>query len=91
MTMVAPPASMMQKLQGLNGQEFAKQDMDDQVRAHKDAVFLFERYGKAAIMLRSESWATQTSPALQHHLDMAQQLDKLTCFPTPSEFECLKV
>ena len=81
MTMVAPPASMMQKLQGLNGQEFAKQDMDDQVRAHKDAVFLFERYGKAAIMLRSDSWATQTSPALQHHLDMPNSSTSQRAFP----------
>jgi putative membrane protein len=68
--------SMLQKLQGLNGQDFAKQYMDDQISAHKDAVSLFERYGKGGDNEKIKAWAVQTLPTIQHHLDMAQQLDK---------------
>jgi len=39
--------SMLQKLQGMIGQEFAKQYVDDRASSHKDAVSLFERYRKA--------------------------------------------
>jgi putative membrane protein len=50
--------------------------MDDQVSAHKDAVSLFERYGKGGDNDQLKSWATQTLPTLQHHLDMAQTIYK---------------
>ena len=66
--------SMLDKLKGLNGADFSKQYVDDQVSAHKDAVSLFERYGKSGDNDQIKSWATQTLPKLQHHLDMAQNL-----------------
>jgi putative membrane protein len=47
-----------------------------QVSAHKDAVSLFERYSKSGDNAKLKDWAGKTLPALQHHLDMAQQLDK---------------
>jgi len=67
---------MLEKLRGLNGQDFTKQYINDQVSAHKDAVSLFQRYGKGGDNEKLKGWATQTLPALQHHLDMAQALNK---------------
>jgi putative membrane protein len=67
---------MLDKLKGLKGNDFAKQYMDDQVSAHKDAVSLFERYGKGGDNDQLKSWANQTVPTLQHHLDMAQSVYK---------------
>jgi putative membrane protein len=47
-----------------------------QVSAHKDAVSLFERYAKGGDNPKLKDWAGNTLPALQHHLQMAQELDK---------------
>jgi putative membrane protein len=66
----------LDNLRDLNGQEFTKQYLDDQVSAHKDAVSLFQRYGKGGDSSTLKNWATTTLPTLQHHLDMAQNLDK---------------
>ncbi len=68
--------SMLDKLKGLNGDDFAKQYVSDQVSAHKTAVSLFERYGKGGENAKLRSWAAQTLPTLQHHLDMANDLNK---------------
>jgi putative membrane protein len=68
--------SKLDKLSGLNGNDFTKQYHDDQVSAHKDAVSLFERYGKSGDNAKLKAWAVQTLPTLQHHLEMAQALDK---------------
>ena len=45
-----------------------------QVSAHKDAVSLFERYAKSGDDPKLKDWAGKTLPALQHHLQMAQDL-----------------
>jgi putative membrane protein len=74
--MTSSQQSMLDKLKGLQGKDFAKQYMDDQVSAHKDAVSLFERYGKGGDNDQLKNWATQTLPTLQHHLDMAQGIYK---------------
>ena len=47
-----------------------------QVSAHKDAVSLFERYAKDGENAKLKDWAGKTLSALQHHLEMAQNLDK---------------
>jgi putative membrane protein len=47
-----------------------------QVSAHKDAVSLFERYAKGGENPKLKDWAGKTLPALQHHLEMAQNLGK---------------
>ena len=70
--MTSSQQSMLDKLKGLQGDDFAKQYMDDQVSAHKDAVSLFQRYGKGGADNKLEAWADKTLPTLQHHLDMAQ-------------------
>jgi putative membrane protein len=66
----------LDRLAKLNGGDFAKVYMDYQVTAHKDAVSLFQRYGKGGDNAKLKSWAVETLPALQHHLDMARDLDK---------------
>jgi putative membrane protein len=68
--------SMLDKLKGLNGKDFTKQYHSDQVSAHKDAVSLFERYGKGGDNEDLKAWANKTLPDLQGHLKMAQDLDK---------------
>ncbi|HEY6466706.1 MAG TPA: DUF4142 domain-containing protein, partial [Candidatus Acidoferrales bacterium] len=47
-----------------------------QISAHKDAVSLFERYAKGGDNPKLKDWAGKTLPTLQHHLEMAQDLDK---------------
>jgi putative membrane protein len=67
--------SMLDKLNGLNGNDFTKQYISDQVSAHKTAVSLFERYGKGGKNEKLKNWASETLPTLQHHLDMANNLN----------------
>jgi putative membrane protein len=74
--MLASHQKMLDKLNGLNGADFTKQYLDDQVTAHKDAVSLFQRYGKGGDNEPLKTWATTTLPALEHHHQMAQDLDK---------------
>jgi putative membrane protein len=68
--------SKLDKLKSLNGAEFTKNYHDVQASAHKDAVSLFERYAKGGDNAKLKSWASTTLPALKHHLEMAQGLDK---------------
>jgi putative membrane protein len=76
--MTSSQQSMLTKLQGLQGDAFTKQYMDDQVSAHKEAVSLFQRYGNGGDNAQLKSWATQTTPTLRHHLEMAQGIyDKM--------------
>jgi putative membrane protein len=77
-TMDSAHQKMLAKLTSLNGDDFRKQYLSDQVSAHKDAVSLFERYGKGGDNAKLKDWASTTLPALQHHLDMAQNLYKNT-------------
>jgi putative membrane protein len=72
--MTSSQQSMLDKLKGLQGNDFAKQYMDDQVSAHKDAVSLFQRYGKSGRNDKLKAWANQTLATLHHHLDMAQNI-----------------
>ena len=75
-TMSRSQQEMIDKLKGLNDDDFRKQYVSDQVSAHKTAVALFERYSKGGDNEKLKAWASQTLPALQHHLDMANSLDK---------------
>jgi putative membrane protein len=68
--------SELDKLRTLNGGDFVKTYYDEQVSAHKDAVSLFERYAKSGDNAKLKSWAATTLPTLQHHLEMAQALDR---------------
>jgi len=68
--------SMIAKLNDLHGADFDKQYHSDQVSAHKDAVSLFQRYGKNGIDAGLKDWAATIEPGLEHHLEMAQKLNK---------------
>jgi putative membrane protein len=68
--------SKLDKLKGESGSDFSSGYASDQVSAHKDAVSLFERYAKGGDNADLKDWAGKTLPALQHHLDMAQNLKK---------------
>jgi putative membrane protein len=67
---------MLDKLKGLNGADFTQQYDKDQVSAHKDAVSLFRRYAKGGDNDALKDWAGKTLPALERHLEMAQNLEK---------------
>ncbi len=67
---------LLDKLNTLNGNDFKKQYFSDQVSGHKDAVSLFQRYAKGGDNTKLKNWASTTLPTLQHHLDMALNLDK---------------
>ena len=68
--------SKLDKLKGENGKDFSSDFDAMQISAHKDAVSLFERYAKGGDNAGLKDWAGKTLPALQHHLDMAEKLDK---------------
>ena len=64
------------KLKSMRGADFSATYASQQVDAHKDAVSLFQRYAKGGDNAELKAWAGKTLPALQHHLEMAQKLDK---------------
>jgi putative membrane protein len=68
--------SKLDKLKAANEKDFSSEFDAMQVSAHKDAVDLFERYAKGGDNADLKNWAGKTLPALQHHLKMAQDLDK---------------
>ena len=66
----------LDKLRDTKPEDFASQYEPMQVSAHKDAVSLFERYANGGDNDQLKGWASKTLPALQHHLEMAQAMDK---------------
>jgi putative membrane protein len=68
--------SKLDKLTSASGKDFSSDFDSYQVSAHKDAVSLFERYAKGGDNSELKDWAGKTLPALQHHLEMAQDLGK---------------
>jgi putative membrane protein len=66
----------LDKLRDAKPEDFSGQYDPMQVSAHKDAVSLFERYAKGGNDPKLKDSAGQTLPALQHHLEMAQEIDK---------------
>ena len=68
--------SKLDKLRDTKPENFASQYDPMQVSAHKDAVSLFERYAKGGDNPKLKEWAGKTLPTLQHHLEMAEALNK---------------
>jgi putative membrane protein len=68
--------SKIDKLRNAKPDDFSSDFDTMQVSAHKDAVSLFERYAKGGEDPKLKEWAGKTLPALQHHLEMAQNLGK---------------
>jgi putative membrane protein len=65
---------MLDKLQRLNGAAFERQYKKDQIVAHKQAVALFKHYAKTGDDAALKTWADQSLPELEHHLNMADNL-----------------
>lgn len=74
--MTSSQQDMLNKLKGLQGNDFTKQYHSDQQDAHEDAVDLFKRYGDGGDNADLKAWAASTRPALEHHLQMATDLNK---------------
>lgn len=68
--------SKIDKLKDAKPDDFSSDFDSMQVSAHKDAVSLFERYANGGEDPKLKDWAGKTLPALQHHLEMAQNLGK---------------
>jgi putative membrane protein len=66
----------LDQLRNTRSQAFASVYDPMQVSAHKDAIALFERYAKGGEDPKLKDWAAKTLPTLQHHLELAQQMDK---------------
>jgi putative membrane protein len=66
----------LDKLRDTKPEDFAGEYDPMQVSAHKDAVSLFERYAKGGDDPKLKDWAAKTLPILQHHLEMAQDMNK---------------
>ena len=66
----------LNKLRDAKPDDFASDYDPMQVSAHKDAVSLFERYAQGGGDPKLKDWAGKTLPALQHHLQMAEQMDQ---------------
>lgn len=64
------------KMKSQNPADFTKNYHSTMLSDHKDTVSLFERYAKGGDNASIKTWAGQTLPTLQHHLQMAQDLDK---------------
>lgn len=74
--MTSGQQSMLDKLNGLQGDDFNKQYHSDQQSAHEDAVDLFKRYGEGGDNPDLKAWAANTRPTLEHHLQMAKDLNR---------------
>ena len=70
------PKKKIARLRDAKPEDFAAEYDPVQVSAHKDAVSLFERYANGGDDPKLKDWAGKILPALQHHLEMAQALDK---------------
>lgn len=66
--------AMLDKLKRLSGKALVRQYRQDQIPAHQKAVDLFQSYSKSGDNQALKSWANDTLPKLQQHLQMAQQL-----------------
>ena len=66
----------LDKLKDAKPDDFASQYDPMQVSAHEDAVSLFERYSKGGDNAKLKDWAGKTLPHLQHHLQMAEQMNR---------------
>jgi putative membrane protein len=75
-TMEASYQSKVDKLRDTKPADFASEYDPMQVSAHKDAISLFQRYSKSGDNPKLKNWAGKTLPTLQHHLAMAESMEK---------------
>ena len=60
--MTSSQQTMLDKLKGLQGEDFTKQYHSDQEDVHEDAVDLFKRYGEEGENADLKAWAATTRP-----------------------------
>lgn len=70
----AKQKSMSDKLSGLSGEKFDAEYMKGQVKAHEAAVKLFQKESEKGTDADVKTWAAQTLPAIQSHLEMARTM-----------------
>lgn len=68
--------AMLTKLKGASGSTFDSSYAQQQIQAHQQAVMLFTSESQNGKDADLKKFATDTLPALQQHLSMAQQLPK---------------
>jgi putative membrane protein len=73
---------MISQLQSASGAQFHRTYKDQQVKAHEEAVKLFENYSKSGDNTQLRQFAEKTLPALKKHLQMAQSLPQEAGAPT---------
>jgi putative membrane protein len=61
------------KLSSATAQEFDRSYMEAQLKAHEEAVKLFQRESESGQDLDLKAWAGKTLPTLQEHLQMAKE------------------
>jgi putative membrane protein len=71
----------LKQLQSASGDQFDLAYATQQVKAHEDAVTLFQNYSANGENADLKNWAGKTLPALKEHLAHAQ---KLTSAPAPT-------
>jgi putative membrane protein len=65
---------MLDDLKEKSGKDFDQSYDQIQLKAHQDAVALFESYAKSGDDPELKSWAAKTLPHLKEHLSMAEKL-----------------
>lgn len=64
---------MIDELSSLSGADFDKRFMNQQIRAHRRALSLYQQAAQSNTDSDVKQWAQQNVAGLQHHLQMAQQ------------------
>ena len=65
---------MLDELNAKSGKDFDQAYDRMQVKAHREAVALFEAYSKSGEDSELKTWAGKTLPHLREHLNMAEML-----------------
>jgi putative membrane protein len=65
---------MLDDLKAKSGKDFDQSYDQVQLKAHRDAVALFEAYAKGGDNAELKGWAGRTLPHLKEHLSMAEKL-----------------
>ncbi len=68
--------ALLTQLQQAQGPQFDQMYIQQQVQAHQMAVDMFRNYAQAGDHAQLKQFASQTLPALQQHLQMAQELQR---------------
>ncbi len=73
--MIDAHQAMLDDLKEAEADEFNEEYLSAQEDAHEQAVDLFTRYGSEGENAELKAWAAKTAPALEHHLQMVEQMN----------------